>query len=267
MKQIVIPADIENALPKGDVFSQVMQLQGDVFRNVAGRKTIRVKLASRSLFIKQHFGVGWGEIFKNLLSFKRPILSALTEVQAIRNLDKIGISTTPLVGYGVYGYNPASLQSFVITKDLGDITSLEDLCADWKNNPPAARFKRQLIIAVAQLAKKLHDNKLCHRDFYICHLCLDHALLKQGEIKLYLIDLHRMKTASEAEKLKDIAALYFSSMDTGLSVRDYLRFKHYYVKQDSAFWQTVQTRANALYRKFHGAKFQQKLANEREALK
>ena len=267
MKQLQIPVEIENALPQGDVFVQVMQLQGETFRNVPGRKTIRVYLAGKSLFVKQHFGVGWAEIFKNLLIFKAPILGAMTEVQAIQKLDKIGIPTTPLIGYGVEGFNPASLQSFVITEDLGDIISLEDLCVDWENSPPPARFKRQLIIAAAQLAKKLHEHHLCHRDFYVCHLCLDNTLLKQGKIKLYLIDLHRMKTANEAEKLKDIAALYFSSIDIGLSARDYVRFKYYYKKQNTIFWEKVETRANALYSKFHGDKFQQKLAAERAALK
>ena len=267
MKQLLIPADIINALPKGDAFTQVMQLQGTVFRHVAGRKTIRTQLAGKSLFVKQHFGVGWAEIFKNLLSFKLPILGALTEVKAIKRLTEIGIATTPLVAYGVNGTNPAHIKSFVITEDLGDIISLEDLCLEWKNNPPTAQFKRQLITRVAQIAKQLHENNLCHRDFYLCHFCLNRRLLSLGQIQFYLIDLHRMKKASQSEKLKDIAALYFSSLDIGLSPRDYLRFKHFYTQQNKTFWQKVQTRASSLYAKFHGAKFQQKLANERAALK
>lgn len=262
---LFVPDEIKKHL-SGDAFQALMQMYGKAFRDVRGRKTIQVTLGSKSYFVKQHFGVGWAEIFKNLLSGKRPILGAMTEVDAIQKLDEIGINTTPLIAYGIRGGNPATQQSFVITADLGNIISLEDLCVTWKDNPPTITFKRKLIIAVAQLANTLHINDLCHRDFYLCHLCLDKALLQQGEIKLYLIDLHRMKHGNNAEKLKDIAALYFSSLEAGLSTRDFLRFKKYYVQQNVIFWQKVIHRAQQLNAKFYGLKFQQKLAKERAAL-
>lgn len=265
-----------------DAFAQIMQLQGRVFRDVVGRRTVQVKLGDDSYFVKQHFGVGWKEIFKSFLSFKAPILGAQTEVDAIQKLNEIGIATTPLVGYGVKGLNPATQQSFIMTKDLGDIISLEDLCADWKNNPPNAHFKRHLVIAVADLAKKLHQNGLNHRDFYICHLCLDAQALKQNVIQLYLIDLHRMlihKRVAVKDSMKDIAGLYFSSMDIGLTARDYLRFKRYYAADFNAiklgvgfsiwqrdFWQSVAIRASKLYAKFHSAKFQQRLLKEHSVI-
>ena len=257
----------------GDAFSYVMQMQGKAYRNVGIRKTIQVNIDSKSYFIKQHFGVGWHEIFKNILSFKRPILSAITEVNAIQKLVGIDIATTPLVGYGVKGRNPATLQSFIITEDLGNIISLEDLCSDWKNNPPAEKFKRRLIIEVANIARKLHENGINHRDFYLCHLCLDADLLAKNEIKFYLIDLHRVlihKTISTNDNMKDIAALYFSSMGIGLTMRDLLRFKMHYLPESvlaRRFWQTVENRANKLYKKFHSDKFQQRLAAEKSAIR
>jgi len=255
-----------------DMFDYVMQMQGKAYRDVGIRKTIQVMLDGKSYFIKQHFGVGWREIFKNLLSFKRPILSAMTEVSAIQKLVEVGIATTPLVAYGVKGYNPATLQSFIITEDLGNIISLEDLCADWANHPPTERFKRRLIVGVADIAMKLHKNGINHRDFYLCHLCLDADLLEKDEIKFYLIDLHRVlihPSMSANDNMKDIAALYFSSMDIGLTTRDLLRFRKHYLPQSSLsndFWQKVQGRANKLYEKFHSEKFQQRLAAEKSAI-
>ncbi len=74
---------------------------------------------------------------KSATKWKLPILGAMTEVKAIEKLNEIDIPTTPLVAYGQRGNNPANIQSFVLTEDLGNIISLEDLCADWKNNPPA----------------------------------------------------------------------------------------------------------------------------------
>ena len=253
-------------------FADVMRLQGKAYRDVGIRKTIQVLIDGKSYFIKQHFGVGWREIFKNLLSFKRPILSAITEVNAIQKLVDVGIATTPLIAYGVKGYNPAKQQSFIITEDLGNIISLEDLCMDWKNNPPTETFKRRLIVTVANIARKIHESGINHRDFYLCHLCLDADLLAKNEIKLYLIDLHRVlihDTISTSDNMKDIAALYFSSMDIGLTKRDLLRFKMQYLPQKrlpNHFWQNVHDRANKLYEKFHSDKFQQRLAAEKTAI-
>lgn len=265
-----MPAPLQQALggeQEGDVFEQAMALQGKAFRDVPGRKTSQVELLNRSYFIKQHFGVGWNEIIKNLVSFKKPILGAMTEVKAIEKVTSLGIATTPLVAYGQRGMNPAKLQSFILTEDLGDITSLEDLCANWKEDPPDASFKRRLIIAAATVAKKIHEAGVNHRDFYLCHLCLDNENI--SDINLCLIDLHRViihSTPSEKANIKDIAALYFSSMDVGLSVRDYLRFRRHYQKQSPIFWQQVETRAEALYMKFNSRKFQKKLAAERTKL-
>lgn len=272
MVRLELPDDIRSLFGQ-DAFAEIMQLQGRVYRDVTGRRTVQVKLGNNSYFVKQHFGIGWAEIFKSFLSFKKPILGALTEVKAIQKLGEIGIATTSLVGYGVQGGNPATQQSFVITKDLGDIISLEDLCADWKSNRPDAHFKRCLVIAVADLARKLHRNGLNHRDFYICHLCLDAQALKQNQIKIYLIDLHRMlihQRPSLGDSMKDIAALYFSSMDAGFTARDYLRFKRYYAdgfdEVTPSFWQNVSARANKLYTKFHSDKFQKRLVAEKAAL-
>ena len=265
-----MPAPMRKAFgmgKKSDTFEVAMSLNGQVFRDVPGRKTLRVEVLGKSYFIKQHFGVGWMEIVKNLLSLKRPILSAMTEVRAIEKMQALNIATTPLVAYGQRGCNPATLKSFVITDDLGDITSLEDLCLSWKHTPPNLKFKRQLIMQAAKLAKSLHDNGVNHRDFYLCHLCLDNSSLPN--IKLFLIDLHRViihSKVNERANMKDIAALYFSSMEIGLTARDYVRFKHYYRQQSADFWRQVVARAERLYKKFNSKKFQKKLAQERTKL-
>lgn len=268
MAKLQLPNDICQ-LFGADAFADIMHLQGPLYRDVVGRRTMRIALAGQSYFIKQHFGVGWAEIFKNFLSFKLPILGAMTEVHAIEKLTEIGIATTPLVGYGVRGCNPATQQSFVLTQDLGDIASLEDLCADWQQNPPAAEFKARLIIAMAQLAARLHGAGLTHRDFYLCHFVIKKVDLAQGQLNLILIDLHRMlmgQSSSGKAVMKDIAGLYFSAMDCGFAEQDWSLFRQHYLTQSASFWQQVEARANRLYAKFHSAKFQQRLLAEKSAL-
>lgn len=265
---LLIPETIKTHL-KGDAFDAMMALQGKAFRDVPGRKTMQVQLAGASYFIKQHHGVGWGEIFKNLLSFKRPVLGAMTEVNAIQALKNIGIPTTPLVAYGRRGCNPAQQQSFLLTEDLGDIISLEDLCADWKQQPPTDEFKQQLIVAVATLAAKLHGAGLCHRDFYLCHFVIKKASLAKGELNLILIDLHRMlsnQSINGATVMKDIAGLYFSAMECGLNEQDIALFKTHYLPQSQAFWSQVCKRSHRLCAKFNSAKFQQRLKTEKSAI-
>lgn len=265
---LVVPHEIKQHL-NGDAFSALMNMQGKAFRDVRGRKTIQVRLGDRSYFIKQHFGVGWGEIFKNLLSFKKPILGALTEVDAIQQLSTLGIPTTPLIAYGQRGLSPASLQSFVMTEDLGDILSLEELCASWVVAPPESAFKQRLIIAVAQLAAKLHQAGMSHRDFYLCHFVLKRAEFNQDNICLYLIDLHRMlqhQPSSGQAVMKDIAGLYFSALDCGLSAKDLALFKQHYLPQSDEFWRKVCMRAKKLHTKFNSEKFQKRLQIEKSAL-
>lgn len=251
-------------------FDALMAMKGKTFRDVKGRKTIQFSRKGQSFFIKQHYGVGWREIFKNWLTFRAAIIGARTEKEAIEKLDEIGILTTPLIAFGERGINPATKQSFLITRDLGNIISLEELCADWKKNPPESRFKENLITAVAKLAKKLHENGLVHRDFYICHLCLDADLLQSGQIKLYLIDLHRMLTKQQLGSkaiMKDIAALYFSALEIGLQPSDMDLFKQHYCQNLPAnFWKKVKRRSHKLYEKFHSPKFQRRIKSEKSAL-
>ncbi len=258
-EHLQMPQALAEALGGGDVFGRVMALQGEVFRDVPGRKTLRVQLNGKFYFVKQHFGVGWREIVKNLLSLRLPIVSAETEWRAIHRLQQLGIATTPAVAYGRRGANPASMQSFLITEDLGAIVSLEDFCRNWATSPPEPRLKRRLITAVARLARTLHDNGMNHRDFYICHICLDARKLQNDEIFLYLIDLHRVGIHGSlpvSARMKDMAALYFSALDCGLGQRDILRFLSYYsglrhaLVHDAGFWRKVATRAAKLYQKF-----------------
>ena len=261
--EMQLPQALADEFGGDDAFERIMQLQGEVFRSVPGRRTLRFELAGKSYFAKLHYGVGWREIFKNLCSLRLPIVSARTEWRAIQRLGELGIATTPAVAYGCRGSSPASLRSFIITEDLGDIVSLEDYCRDWLQNPPQAALKRRLLRAVADVACGIHEHGLNHRDFYICHLCMNGDRLAAGDIHLYLIDLHRMQVRSQAPDtacMKDMAALYFSALDIGLTQRDCLRFVRRYfaaplaqsMRGRQTFWDRVDQRARKLYHKFHG---------------
>ena len=89
-------------------------------------------------------------------------------------------------------------------------------------------MKRALIRSVAGMARRMHGGGVNHRDFYICHflLHLDPAPTAEN-LKLSLIDLHRAQIREQTPRRwrdKDLASLYFSALDIGLTRCDRLRF-------------------------------------------
>lgn len=233
-------------------FDQLMALRGETFRELENRRTQKISLDGKYYFIKQHFGVGWREVFKNLSQLRLPICSAKNEWDAIQKLHSLGIAAQKIVGYGSRGNNPAHIKSFIMTEELPKHTSLEDFCKDWKKNPPTFRQKQSLIREVARIARTLHAHGINHRDFYLCHF------LRGDDTSLYLIDLHRAQIRHRTPLrwiIKDLAGLYFSSKDIGLTYRDILRFMREYrnkslyelINKESVFWQKVKQRGDKLY--------------------
>jgi heptose I phosphotransferase len=250
--------------PEPEVFDQIMTLQGEAFRDLAGRRTIRVDLAGRSYFAKLHFGVGWREICKNIITLRLPVVGARTEWLAIQTFEKLGVATMSIAGFGERGFNPAGKQSFLLTDELAGTISLEDYCRPWPDSPPSPRLKRAIIEQVARMTRQLHENGVNHRDLYICHFLMKEASAKPDaapeNIELFIIDLHRVQIRNRTPRrwlVKDIAGLYFSSMDIGLTRRDRLRFIRDYrsrplreqLNRESGFWRTVERKALQLYRK------------------
>ncbi len=218
-----------------DPFVAVEALKGEVFRELEARRTLRTEVAGRGYFVKIHRGVGWAEILKNLLTFRLPVLGADNEWQAIRRLAALNVDTMHAVAFGQRGSNPATRHSFIVTEDLSPTISLEDFCGDWIKMPPPVLFKRALIKRVAEMAGCMHRGGVNHRDFYICHFLL-HLDPKPSNdlLKLSLIDLHRAQVREKTPRRwrdKDLASLYFSALNIGLTQRDFLRFLRGYFGQ------------------------------------
>lgn len=238
------------------LFDQLMALRGESFRAQKGRLTQRVIIGAKTYFIKQHTGVGWSEILKNLLQLRLPVLGAKNEWRALQKMQEIGVPGPKVYGYGERGCNPAARQSFVLMEAVQPTISLEDLGKEWATKPPTFQYKQTLLSEVARLSRLLHTNGINHRDFYLCHFLLSTSAATPT---LYLIDLHRAAirhSVPERWLVKDLAGLYFSSMDVGLTKRDKLRFiKHYRQKslraifqEETTFWNKVKLRGEQLYR-------------------
>jgi heptose I phosphotransferase len=176
-----------------------------VYRDREGRKTLRLELDGRGFFLKLHRGVGWAEIFKNLL-------------------------------------NPARLQSMILTDELTGTVSLEDYCADWSLHPPPSALRLQLVVLLADIARRMHGAGINHRDFYLCHFHLVRDSLAGGPLRCHLIDLHRAQLRRQIPRrwrVKDLAGLYFSAMRQAMT-------------EQAGLWRSVSSAAERLYLKAHG---------------
>lgn len=238
-------------------------LPEDVYRDKEGRRTLRFDHAGRCFFLKLHSGAGWAEILKNLLQGRFPVLGAKNEYLAVARLRSIGVDTLSVAAYACQGVNPAALQSLIVTDALADTVSLEDYCANWASQPPSPGVRMRLIRKLADSAARMHAAGINHRDFYICHFHLDEASLAQSTVRCYLIDLHRAQLRRITPlrwRVKDLAGLYFSAMDCGLTHRDLLRFMRHYspgglrvaLGVNAGMWRRVARGAVQLYRKGHG---------------
>ncbi|EHL85437.1 lipopolysaccharide core heptose(I) kinase rfaP [Citrobacter portucalensis] len=125
-----------------DPFIEVRKLQGEVFRELETRRTLRFSVADKSYFLKWHRGTTYKEVIKNLLSLRMPVLGADREWNAIHRLASLGVDTMHGVAFGETGWNPVKKTSFIITEDLTPTISLEDYCANWSVEPPASARKK-----------------------------------------------------------------------------------------------------------------------------
>ena len=227
MKHIELYPPFDHLWTENDAFQQAFAIDGEVFRNVKNRKTMKFSAEGGFYFIKIHRATGWGEILKNLLMFKKPVLGAENEFKAIRLLESLQIPSMEIKAYGKRGSMPSNQESFLITKEITGMIPLEDFCANWAQDPPDFHLRVRLIRELAATIGKMHFNGMNHRDCYLCHFWLDNATLANNKIKITVIDLHRAairKKIPRRMQIKDLAGILFSSMDAGISKRDVLRF-------------------------------------------
>ena len=243
-----------------------MNIEGEVVKHVVkSRRITRFGRDGREFYMKCHYGVGWREIFKNLLTLRLPVTGARDEWRALNALKQAGIDSMDVAAFGSTGWNPASQQSFIITDALTDTLDVEqwlaapDTAALSEQHPPG---KRQVLRAIGRLAGKLHASGINHRDFYLCHFRLrpaELAGLRPGQQpRLYLMDLHRAQIRHRVPLrwlVKDLSGLLYSGLysaqDLPLTLRDYLRLVEAYcgipwrecLRQRRGLWEKVLWRA------------------------
>jgi heptose I phosphotransferase len=210
-------------------FDDFMRLQGMVVKSaVRERSTQRLALDGVTVYIKKHFFPGMGEILKNFLRFRFPP-GALNEWRALLAFHAHNIPTmTPICA----GRKPLlwklEKKSFLLTDDLGEASRLDDFLKVNGAMPCRGKVletKKRILENLADITRRMHSAGINHRDYYLCHILLDNPE------RLYVIDLHRVNVRDKVGKrwkVKDLAALLFSSLEVPLTHGQRLAFyKHY----------------------------------------
>ncbi len=233
---------------QGDPLDWAASAVGEQRRGTAGRQTLGLTLRGEALFLKRYQGVGWGEILKNWLQFKAPILDALTEWQRLGELALLGLPAPERLAAGRRGGNPAGRRSFLLMRAL-DGFALEDRLQEQPPVAPAER--RRWAAAMGAYLRALHGAGIAHRDLYLCHW------FQVAGGRVALIDWHRaIKRRRLAARwlAKDLGALLASSRPYGLTQREILAFLAAYHaapaslarRRHQALWSAAAARAAGL---------------------
>ncbi|MBY0544185.1 MAG: lipopolysaccharide core heptose(I) kinase RfaP [Gammaproteobacteria bacterium] len=242
------------------LFDQIMQTEGMVYRQIEQRVTLKFTHNDANFFIKKHHGAAWTDIVKNIFSGRPAILGAKNEYIILKRLAELDIKAPIVAGFGASGLNPLNRRSFVITHEIPSAVGMDTLATQWKSNQLSWRTKQNLIKKIAEITRALHQNGVNHRDLYACHFMITQPLTENPDVTI--MDLHRAGLRKKTPLRwirKDLASLYYSILNFGVTQRDILRFMAYYankpwvdeLKDRSEYWFAVKKKAKHFIRRHH----------------
>jgi heptose I phosphotransferase len=185
------------------------------------------------VYLKRHYRLPWGVGVAATIHPTGRHSPAAEEWAHLERSRGLGIEVPEVVAAGESIGPRGALTSFLMVAELTGCEALHEalprLAA--RLDPSAfAALKRRLVEEMARIAVTLHAARLFHRDLYLCHFFLDLERLQRpgGEVRLVLIDLHRLSSRRlfpDWLRWKDLGQLLFSTFDVdGIDDRDRLRF-------------------------------------------
>lgn len=217
----------------------------DNFHAKQGRSTGRWVLPAPpgarllTVYLKRHYKLPW---WQGLLAWLFPGQGWSPALQEWRHLEwarRQGMPVPPVVAAAEFIGPGLRFQSVLAVEELTDMLPLHEavpLAAARQAPADFRRWKRGLAAEMARLARMLHDRRVFHKDFYLCHFFIHRAhtaMAPEGgwQGQVYLIDLHRLGHHPWTWRwfqLKDLAQLLYSSEVQGIDIRDRLWFWHAY---------------------------------------
>jgi heptose I phosphotransferase len=178
-------------------------------------------------YLKRYRSPPFVEQVRRIREAGRDLSTAKREMRAARKLREIGVPTLKVTAFGQEMSGPWEHRSFILTDGI-EGRSLERVLMDareGRSRVPSWNNRREIIIQLASIVRLLHDQRLYHRDLYLCHFLLTRNV--DGGIVLRVIDLARMierPMRSRRWRIKDLAALEYSAWAPMVTRADRLRF-------------------------------------------
>lgn len=180
-------------------------------------------------YIKRYRPLPFREYIKTLTSF-RPIIinGAFHEWKAILAFHEKSLPTMIPIAVGATNHGTCNMmlgiQNYIRASELFEQFSVEQ--------SKFFKRKRELILKISDLARRMHAAGFGHQDFYLVHIFVKE---KEND-SLYLIDLQRLIMQKKIAKrwiIKDLAQLYYSAAPF-VSKTDMIFFWKNYSKGTSA---------------------------------
>jgi hypothetical protein len=144
------------------------------------------------------------------------------EMEGFALLKKAGIPAAPIISHG----SRPDRSSFIILEDLAGYTPADKLLEKGFD------FER-LLTTTADLAALLHNNRLHHRDLYLCHFMVKP---EADIVDAKLIDMARVDRLTSVLKrrhwiIKDLAQFWYSTLNLPVSDEQRERWLKRYCQQ------------------------------------
>ena len=252
-KHMIINRGFEPLLKENglDDFDAIMKFDsGEVVKQKSKyRSTMRLNLPGKEgrgvVYLKRYRFFFISEFLKNCFLFFRTY-SATHEWRTILKFKAVNLPTMIPIAVGMRWKIPFWNESFLITQEIPQTKTLEKELKNHFSSPLDSvrlKQKRGLIEKLAALTQKMHAEGFNHQDFYLCHILVN--LNNADDPIFFIADLHRVKKKREIKKtwkVKDLAALNYSTPKKIISRADRLRFMKNYdpiLAKDPAFLKAI----------------------------
>jgi heptose I phosphotransferase len=267
-----LPADFHSGLMALDATDRLHVKQGRstarVVFHAADRRGPSCEAPPRPLpvYLKRHYRLPWPAGVAATIHPSGRYSPAAEEWAHLEQSRALGIDVPEVVAAGERIGPHAALTSFLMVAELTGCEALHEALPRLAARLDARTFsglKRRLIGEMARIAATLHAARLFHKDLYLCHFFLVINRLEGdgGEVRLVLIDLHRLSSrrlCPEWLRWKDLGQLLYSTFDVdGIDDRDRLRFWRSYRRRCPvalASWQARIIRFRAARYRAHNRK-------------
>lgn len=235
-------------------FEYLFNIQGNVVRSSKNRETVEFLFKNKKYFIKRFSKGSFFQNFLNKIGILKDVSNAENEHIAYKILQDIGIQTPKLVCYG----NEKKIwnnRSFVISEEIKNFEQLDFFLSKKKYQKDKINYQDRIYKKVVHIINKLHQNGIVHHDLYLCHFLLDLNSLNKKNIKIYLIDFHRLekKTKVSSKRIsKELGDLLFSIKFFGNEEGFQEILKTYYFNKNflENYKLEIHKRANLMLKKY-----------------